>query len=64
MLIAVDRNEAQVLREILQNALAQLRIESARADSHAYRVGLHEREHVVEALLAKLSDENSLGATG
>ena len=62
MLINVDPNESQVLREILQGALSQLRIESARTDSHDFRVGLHQRERVVEALLAKISDENSLSA--
>jgi neutral trehalase len=64
MLITIDRNEVQVLHEILHGVLTQLRIESARADSHSYREGLHEREHIVEALLAKLSEENSLRAPG
>ncbi|MGE0550006.1 MAG: hypothetical protein AB7O24_17535 [Kofleriaceae bacterium] len=53
-MIAVDASEAQVLREILSSTLTQLRIESARTDAHAVRADLHERERIVEALLAKV----------
>ncbi len=56
MLINIDRQEAGVLREILSTQLKELKIESARADSHAFRANLHAREDVVEALLAKLAD--------
>jgi hypothetical protein len=55
MEIMLDSRQATTLREILQSALTQLRFESARADSHAFRENLHERERVVEGILAKLA---------
>jgi hypothetical protein len=55
MMLNVDREQAQVLREILEGTLAQLRIESARADSHDFREMLHRRERVVDAVLQQLS---------
>lgn len=57
MLITLDKDKAQLLREILENTLTQLRFESARADSHEFRELLHARERVVEALLIQLGDE-------
>ena len=54
MQIDVDSQHAQVLREVLENRLKELRIESARADSHDYRLQLHGREHILEDLLAQL----------
>ena len=57
MQLTLDRNQAHVLQEILETSLTQLRVESARADSHDYREALHLRERVVEALLVQLSGE-------
>jgi len=51
--MTLDREQARILREILEAALTELRVESARADSHAFRERLHHREHVVEQLLAE-----------
>jgi hypothetical protein len=56
MLISLDSTELTVLREILASQLHQLRIESARTDSHDFREGLHERERVVEAVIEKVDD--------
>lgn len=56
MMASFDRQEAEVLREILQSSLNQLRIESARADSSGFRASLHERERIVEGLLDKLAE--------
>ncbi len=50
--MTLDREQAEILREILHTALTQLRFESARADSRAFREKLHHREQVVETLLA------------
>jgi hypothetical protein len=50
--MTLDREQAEILREILSSALNQLRLESARADSHDFRAKLHRREQVVERLLA------------
>jgi hypothetical protein len=56
MYVAFDHQQAEILREILQSSLKQLRNESARADSRDYRDMLHRRERVIEQLLSKLSD--------
>lgn len=52
--MSLDREQTEVLREILQNALHELRLESARADSHDFRESLHRRERIVEGMLAQL----------
>jgi len=57
MYISLQSDQAAVLREILQSSLRELRIESARADTHDFRDKLHAREHLVESLLAKLSGD-------
>lgn len=54
MQVNLDIEQAQVLREMLENTLTQLRVESARADSHDFREMLHHREDVVEAMLTQL----------
>ena len=54
MQVNLDTEQAQVLREMLENTLTQLRVESARADSHDFREMLHHREEVVEKVLNKL----------
>ena len=56
MQVNLDIEQANVLREMLENTLTQLRVESARADSHDFRAMLHHREGVVEAMLTKLKD--------
>ncbi len=58
MYMSLDRDQVQVLREILQNALHELRLESARADAHDFREQLHRRERIVESVLTQLSDED------
>ena len=54
MQVNLDTEQAQVLQEMLENTLTQLRVESARADSHDFRRMLHHREEVVEKLLTQL----------
>jgi len=56
MQVIIDREQASVLREILQASLTQLRVESARTDTHDFREALHVRERVVEALLLQLEE--------
>lgn len=58
MVLTIDREQAQVLGEILERELTQLRIESSRADAHDFREMLHHRERVVEALLGQLSERS------
>jgi hypothetical protein len=57
MQLTLERDQARVLREILQTSLTQLRLESARADSHDFREALHARERTVEALLLQIGGE-------
>jgi hypothetical protein len=61
MVITIDDYQTDVLREVLASALTQLRIESSRTDSHDFRVALHDRERIVEALLGKLPPEPRVG---
>lgn len=58
MTLTVDQEQAQILGEILERTLTQLRIESSRADVHDYREMLHHRERVVEGLLGQLSRQS------
>lgn len=55
MMLSLDGDQTQTLREILEGALTQLRIESARADAHDYREMIHRRERIIEGLLAQVS---------
>jgi hypothetical protein len=57
MYVAFDQTQVEILREVLESSLRELRNESARADSHDYREMLHKREQVVEQLLTKLSED-------
>jgi hypothetical protein len=59
MMLTLDREQSRVLREILEGSLTQLRLESARADSHDFRELLHRREQAVTALLAQLSEPHA-----
>ncbi len=54
MQVTLDRDQSEVLREILEHALTELRVESVRADSHDYREMLHHRETLVEDVLVQL----------
>jgi hypothetical protein len=58
MNVSLDREQVELVRDTLQHALTELRIESARADSHDFRVMLHHREDVLEQVLAKISNQN------
>lgn len=58
MYMSLERDQVEVVREILQSALHELRLESARADAHDFREKLHRREQLVESVLAQLADEN------
>jgi hypothetical protein len=56
MYVSFNPEQVDLVRQVLQHALTELRVESARADAHAFREMLHHREDVVEAVLAKLSE--------
>ena len=54
MKLELDQDQTEIVREILESALTELRLESARADSHDFREHLHHRERAVEAVLDQL----------
>jgi hypothetical protein len=60
MYIALDNQQAQVLRELIESNLKTLRNETARADSHDYREMLYRREAVLEQLLSKLAEQTHM----
>jgi hypothetical protein len=57
MYISLEHEQVTVLRQLLTSAVTQLRIESARTDTHDFRQALHERERIVESIVAKLEEE-------
>lgn len=63
MKLTLDREQAQVVREILEGTLIQLRIEGARADAPDFRALLQARERLVASTLAQLTDESHLRAS-
>jgi len=54
MQLMLDSDQTEIIREILDSALTELRFESARTDTHDYREKLHRRERAVEAVLDQL----------
>lgn len=58
MNVSFDTEQVELVRDTLQHALTELRIESARADSHDFREMLHHRENVLEQVLAKINAGN------
>ena len=58
MNVSFDREQIELVRETLQHALTELRVESARTDSTKYRQMLHHREDVLESVIAKIAEEN------
>ena len=61
--MTLDRDQTQVLREVLQSALKELRIESARADTHDFRERLHARERIIESVLARIDGNEETHAS-
>ena len=59
MTIQLDTEQTEVLRELLQHDLSQMRVESARTDGHAFREMLHHREDVIEAVLKQLASASA-----
>ncbi|MBA3542633.1 MAG: hypothetical protein H0T79_23660 [Deltaproteobacteria bacterium] len=52
----LDSQQVQVLEEILQATLKELKIEVHRTDTRSYRDALVARQAVVESLIAMLAD--------
>jgi hypothetical protein len=56
MNVSFDSEQTELVRDTLQHALTELRVESARTDSTRYREMLHHREEVLRAAIAKISE--------
>jgi hypothetical protein len=63
MQLILDRDQTEIVREILESALNELRLESSRTDAHDYREKLHRREHAVEEVLDQLDGPDQDVAT-
>jgi len=57
MYVVLDPPQTEILRELLESSLRQLRTETARADNREFRDMLRQREQVIEQLLSKLEVE-------
>ena len=57
MYVSFDPEQTELVRETLQHALTELRVESARTDSTRYKEMLHHREDVLRSAIAKISEE-------
>jgi hypothetical protein len=54
MVLQLDTAQAKVLEEVLEASRKQLRLESARTDSHDFREDLHAREDMIESVLDQI----------
>jgi hypothetical protein len=54
MKLTLEGVQIEVIRQILESAVIELRLESARGDSQDYRERLHARVRAVEAVLDQL----------
>jgi len=57
MYVVLDPTQTEILRELLESSLRQLRTETAHADNREFRDMLRQREQVIEQLLSKLEVE-------
>ena len=55
MQLELDREQAEILQEILQSARDTLRQETFHTDIRAFRAKLQARDHVLEGLLMRLA---------
>jgi hypothetical protein len=54
MNITLDDQEAEVLREVLSNAVGDLRYETASADNPGFKRGLEDRQATLKGILDQL----------
>jgi hypothetical protein len=53
--LELDEGEAELLREVCEQALSELRAEIVRTETADFRRALKDREHVLRSLLSRLS---------
>ena len=56
MMLIVDEKQAQLLRELIEGTLIQVRIASARDEMDPFREVFQERARVLEQMLSQLPD--------
>lgn len=60
--LTLNDEERELLAEVLQETISELRMEIADTDSHDYRAQLHKREDMLKALVKRVSTVASTGA--
>ncbi|MCX7793607.1 MAG: hypothetical protein N2257_04270 [Thermodesulfovibrionales bacterium] len=55
MMLELNNKEKELLKEILESYLSDLREEIVKTEDHRWKPFLHEREDMVKALISKLS---------
>jgi hypothetical protein len=53
--LTLNQEEHDLLAEVLQETISELRMEIADTDSHDYRAQLHKREDMLKALASRIS---------
>jgi hypothetical protein len=53
--LTFNQEERDLLAEVLQETISELRMEIADTDSHDYRAQLHKREDMLKALASRIS---------
>ncbi|MGN6108899.1 MAG: hypothetical protein ACTHU0_27585 [Kofleriaceae bacterium] len=57
MTFTLDRDQLEVLADVLHNAARELRFELVHADVRDFRHRVLERERILESMIAQLPDE-------
>ncbi len=55
--LTLSAEELELLRTLLQETLSDLRMEIADTDNSQYRTRLHQREDMINQLIARLADQ-------
>jgi hypothetical protein len=53
--LTLSQEERDLLEEVLQETISELRMEIADTDSHDYRAELHKREDMLKAMAKRIS---------
>lgn len=61
--LTLNDEERELLAEVLQETISELRMEIADTDSHDYRAQLHKREDMLKALVKRVSTVASTEAS-
>jgi hypothetical protein len=62
--LTLDPEEADILRDVLIQYLADLRVEIGDTESHDLRVELHRREAVLQQIVGRIEQQSQARADG